>query len=94
MGEALELERGAPPPEEGKKKPESRKQPAIDTEMDITPLIDVVFLLVLFYMVVTELTSSEIEELTLPKAVRECRKQKNRPEEKRLSSLKRRVNRA
>ncbi len=37
-------------------------------EMDMTPMIDIVFLLIIFFMVVTELTNLETPELTLPVA--------------------------
>jgi len=37
------------------------------TELDMTPLIDIVFLLITFFMVVTEITrQDEIEDLKLP----------------------------
>ena len=37
-------------------------------EIDMTPMIDIVFLLIIFFMVVTELTNLETPELTLPVA--------------------------
>lgn len=35
-------------------------------EMDMTPMIDIVFLLIIFFMIVTELSNLDIEELVLP----------------------------
>ena len=37
-----------------------------EAKMDMTPMIDVVFLLIIFFMVVTELVRLEIEPVTLP----------------------------
>lgn len=37
-------------------------------EMDMTPMIDIVFLLIIFFMVVTELSNLDIEEVVLPVA--------------------------
>jgi biopolymer transport protein ExbD len=37
-------------------------------EINIAPLIDVVFLLIIFFMVVTRITRVEVEELELPEA--------------------------
>ena len=37
-------------------------------EMDMTPMIDVVFLLILFFMLITDMTQQDLEVLTLPKA--------------------------
>ena len=37
-------------------------------EMDMTPMIDIVFLLIIFFMVVTELSNLDIVELILPVA--------------------------
>jgi biopolymer transport protein ExbD len=39
-----------------------------DLELNMTPMIDVVFNLIIFFMVVTDLTQKEIENLTLPKS--------------------------
>lgn len=36
--------------------------------MNMTPMIDVVFLLIIFFMIVTDLTQQELEDLVLPKA--------------------------
>jgi biopolymer transport protein ExbD len=35
-------------------------------EMDMTPMIDVVFQLIIFFVLITDLTQSELEELKLP----------------------------
>ncbi len=37
-------------------------------EMEMTPLIDVVFLLIIFFMIVSQLVHADVEELTLPDA--------------------------
>ena len=37
-------------------------------EPDLTPMIDVVFLLLIFFMLITEITKAEIEQMELPKA--------------------------
>ncbi|MEM7165080.1 MAG: biopolymer transporter ExbD [Planctomycetota bacterium] len=37
-------------------------------DMDMTPMIDIVFLLIIFFMIVTELSNLEIEEVVLPLA--------------------------
>jgi biopolymer transport protein ExbD len=50
--------------------------------MSMTPMIDVVFNLIIFFMIVTDLTQQELEDLTLPKADM-CQKDEN-PEEKRM----------
>lgn len=47
----------------------SKHDPQTDMEMDMTPMIDVVFLLIIFFMIITDLTQQELEELELPIAV-------------------------
>lgn len=44
------------------------KHQAEETEMDMTPMIDVVFLLIIFFMLITDMTQQDLEVLTLPKA--------------------------
>jgi biopolymer transport protein ExbD len=39
---------------------------ASDVELNMTPMIDVVFNLLIFFMIVTDMTRKEIEELVLP----------------------------
>ena len=39
-----------------------------EIEMDMTPMIDVVFLLIIFFMIITDLTQQDLEELKLPEA--------------------------
>ena len=39
-----------------------------DMEMDMTPMIDVVFLLIIFFMIITDLTQQELEDVDLPEA--------------------------
>jgi len=40
-----------------------------EMEMDMTPMIDVVFLLIIFFMIITDMTQQDLEELELPIAV-------------------------
>jgi biopolymer transport protein ExbD len=39
---------------------------ASDVELNMTPMIDVVFNLIIFFMIVTDMTQKELEQLTLP----------------------------
>ena len=39
-----------------------------EMDMNMTPMIDVVFLLIIFFMVITDLTQQDLEELKLPTA--------------------------
>ena len=39
-----------------------------DLDMDMTPMIDVVFLLIIFFMIITDMTQQDLEELKLPVA--------------------------
>ena len=45
-----------------------KKQHLPGTEINIAPLIDVVFLLIIFFMVISQFTQIEIEALELPEA--------------------------
>jgi biopolymer transport protein ExbD len=47
----------------------SRHDPETDMDMDMTPMIDVVFLLIIFFMIITDLTQQDLEELQLPVAL-------------------------
>ncbi|RMH04605.1 MAG: biopolymer transporter ExbD [Planctomycetota bacterium] len=44
-------------------------RPDTEVEMDMTPMIDVTFLLVIFFIIVNDMTQSELEELKLPVAI-------------------------
>ena len=48
----------------------ARKKRAEGTEvaLDMTPMIDVVFLMIIFFMIVSDLTQQDLAELTLPVA--------------------------
>jgi len=48
----------------------------------MTPMIDVVFNLIIFFMIVTDLTQQELEDLVLPKA--DMAQKDENPEEKRI----------
>jgi biopolymer transport protein ExbD len=41
---------------------------ASDVELNMTPMIDVVFNLIIFFMIVTDMSQKELEQLTLPKS--------------------------
>ena len=51
-----------------------------EMEMNMTPMIDVVFLLIIFFMIITDLSQQELEELQLPVA-QECNPDKPPPGE-------------
>jgi biopolymer transport protein ExbD len=53
-----------------------------DMEMNMTPMIDVVFLLIIFFMIITDLTQQELEDLVLPVA-EEAVEDKPNPDERR-----------
>ena len=40
-----------------------------EMEMNMTPMIDVVFLLIIFFMIITDLTQKDLEDLVLPMAM-------------------------
>ncbi len=40
----------------------------VEMEMNMTPMIDVVFLLIIFFMIITDLTQQDLEDLQLPMA--------------------------
>lgn len=48
-------------------------------EFDLTPMIDVTFLLIIFFMCVTEMAKVEYEQLTLPRALQTVRDTPNAP---------------
>jgi biopolymer transport protein ExbD len=47
-----------------------KKKVKLDEKIDLnmTPMLDVVFNLIIFFMIVTDMTQQELEQLTLPKA--------------------------
>ncbi len=47
----------------------SSSDPETDMKMDMTPMIDVVFLLIIFFMIITDMTQKDLEELELPMAI-------------------------
>jgi len=47
----------------------TRTDPRTDTEMDMTPMIDIVFQLIIFFMLITDMSQKELETLILPVAV-------------------------
>jgi len=47
----------------------SKHDPETDMDMNMTPMIDVVFLLIIFFMIITDLTQQDLEELELPVAI-------------------------
>jgi biopolymer transport protein ExbD len=46
----------------------AKHDPQTGMDMDMTPMIDVVFLLIIFFMVITDMTQQDLEELQLPVA--------------------------
>ncbi|HJO27371.1 MAG: hypothetical protein CMK00_01670 [Planctomycetes bacterium] len=46
----------------------SKHDPETEMEMNMTPMIDVVFLLIIFFMIITDMSQADLEELTLPTA--------------------------
>ena len=46
----------------------AKHDPKTEMEMNMTPMIDVVFLLIIFFMIITDMTQKELEDLELPKA--------------------------
>ncbi|MHC5073156.1 MAG: ExbD/TolR family protein, partial [Planctomycetota bacterium] len=48
---------------QGKPKPDEK------AEMDMTPMIDCVFLLMIFFVLVIDLSQKDLEDLILPKAI-------------------------
>lgn len=48
----------------------SRREPAPEGGMDMTPMIDIVFNLIIFFMIVSELSNVTVEQLQLPFADR------------------------
>jgi biopolymer transport protein ExbD len=60
---------------------EGKKQ-NYEMKMNMTPMIDVVFLLIIFFMVVVDLSQQELEDLVLPMA--DMAQKDENPEEKRM----------
>jgi biopolymer transport protein ExbD len=58
----------------------SKHDPETEMEMNMTPMIDVVFLLIIFFMIITDMTQQDLEELVLPMATF-AREDKPDPEE-------------
>jgi biopolymer transport protein ExbD len=46
----------------------SKTDPMTDAEMDMTPMIDIVFQLIIFFMLITDMTQKDLELLYLPAA--------------------------
>jgi len=46
----------------------TRTDPMTDAEMDMTPMIDIVFQLIIFFMLITDMTQKDLELLYLPPA--------------------------
>ncbi len=60
----------------------AKHDPETEMEMDITPMIYVVFLLIIFFMIITDLTQQDLEDLELPIALSAV-EDKPDPDEKR-----------
>ncbi len=72
-----------PPPEEQPPPRKKRMKPPKDAKVDMTPMIDVVFLLIIFFMLVTEMVKMEIETITLPFAL-SAKEEEEKSKEKRI----------
>jgi biopolymer transport protein ExbD len=46
----------------------NKHDPQTEMQINMTPMIDVVFLLIIFFMIITDLTQQDLEELKLPAA--------------------------
>jgi len=46
----------------------AKHDPETEMPMNMTPMIDVVFLLIIFFMIITDMTQQDLEELVLPVA--------------------------
>jgi biopolymer transport protein ExbD len=64
------------------------KKQDYEMKMNMTPMIDVVFLLIIFFMIVTDLTQQELEDLVLPKADM-AQKDENPPEKRMIININR-----
>jgi len=62
------------------------KKQDYEMKMNMTPMIDVVFLLIIFFMIVTDLTQQELEDLVLPKAD-QAMKDENPPEKRMIINI-------
>lgn len=51
-------------------------------EMDMTPMIDIVFNLLIFFMVITDLSQKDLADLTLPLAVRAAEDKDDDPDDR------------
>ncbi|MHC4780468.1 MAG: ExbD/TolR family protein [Planctomycetota bacterium] len=60
-----------------------KKKTESGMEMNLTPMIDVVFQLIIFFMLVTEMAQADLEVLTLPSASEAS--PDNNPEKKRIT---------
>ncbi|MDA1264759.1 MAG: biopolymer transporter ExbD [Planctomycetota bacterium] len=58
----------------------AKHDPETDMEMNMTPMIDVVFLLIIFFMIITDLTQKDLEDLELP-MVQHAVEDKPKPDE-------------
>ena len=58
----------------------SKHDPETDMKMNMTPMIDVVFLLIIFFMIITDMTQQDLEDLKLPRA-QHAKEDKPDPEE-------------
>ena len=64
----------------------SGKKQDYEMQMNMTPMIDVVFNLIIFFMIVTDLTQQELEDLVLPKADM-AQKDENPPEKRMIINI-------
>ncbi len=60
-----------------------KSDPDLAQDMDMTPMIDIVFLLIIFFMVVTEISRLQVEQIQLPVASKAV-EDKPQPREKKM----------
>ncbi len=72
-----------PPEQEEQPRRKKRVKTPKDAKMDMTPMIDIVFLLIIFFMLVTEMVKMEIETITLPFAL-SAKEEEEKKKEKRI----------
>ena len=65
------------------KRRKKRQTESEELDLNMTPMLDIVFNLIIFFMIVTDLTQKELEQLILPKAS-EAKKDEGEEIKKRL----------
>jgi biopolymer transport protein ExbD len=85
MGELQQMGQPAEPQKDGgllalvQDFKERKKRPLKDAKMDMTPMIDIVFMLIIFFIIVSELSKAELEQVTLPFAEKAQKDEQDNP---------------